>query len=429
MLLEFHYPTLSGAGEADVAIVGAGIVGLTTAYLLAQAGLSVAILETQQIGRQVTGRSTPKITNQHSLIYRHLIDTMGIDQARRYADANRTASRQIRTWIAELVISCDLEPKDAYTFSSDPGHRADIEREAQAARMVGFDAQVLDRAPLPFDTACALKCPDEAQFNPVQYLLAAAAAATGARVFENARVTAVDSSRRRWRVTAGSHSLDFENVIMASALPFAGPRDFDYGRRTQPRCHAATAFRIASGAIDRMFISIDQPTHSLRMGRDRNNPLLVALGPRFNTGQDGDVAEQFRSLESWIRHHLPVGDAEWRWVNEDYDTADRVPLVSMKEGFYLATGFNGWGISNGTAAGMLIADCVRGRSNFWAKLYDDTRSYPDDFNATSDSQSLVPDIDSIAPGQGGVLTRGKQKIAVWKDADGQAPCSFSLLHP
>jgi glycine/D-amino acid oxidase-like deaminating enzyme/nitrite reductase/ring-hydroxylating ferredoxin subunit len=425
-----NYPTLSRSAEADVAIIGAGIVGLTTAYVLARAGLSVAVLEARQIGRQVTGRSTAKITSQHSLIYRYLIDAMGVDQAQRYADANRTASRQIRTWIADLAISCDLERKDAYTFSNDPGRRADIEREAEAARKVGFNAQLLERAPLPFETACALKFPDEAQFNPVQYLLglAAAAAAAGARIFENARVTAVDSDRR-WRVTAGSSALDVKHVVMASALPFTGPLDFDYGRRTQPRCHAAMAFRMTSAAIDGMFISIDQPTHSLRMGRDRDGPLLVALGPRFNTGQEGDVAGQFRFLESWVRHHLPVGDVEWRWVNEDYDTADRVPLVSMKEGFYLATGFNGWGISNGTAAGMLIADCVRGRPNPWAKLYDDTRPYPDDFNVGGDSQSLVADIDNIAPGQGGVLKRGKEKIAVWKDAGGQVHAvSASCTH-
>ena len=91
------YPPLSGSGGADVGVIGAGIVGLTAAYLLANAGLSVAVVEALRVGRQVTGRSTAKITSQHSLIYRHLIETRGIDQAQLYAEANRSGARQIPT--------------------------------------------------------------------------------------------------------------------------------------------------------------------------------------------------------------------------------------------------------------------------------------------------------------------------------------------
>jgi glycine/D-amino acid oxidase-like deaminating enzyme/nitrite reductase/ring-hydroxylating ferredoxin subunit len=418
------YPTLSGSGRADIAVVGGGIVGLTTAYLLAHAGLSVSVLEARRIGRQVTGRSTAKITSQHGLIYRHLIGTLGIEHAQRYAEANRSGAQQICRWVDELGIACDLHPKDAYAYTCDPGQRADIAAEAEAARRVGFDAEVLDKAPLPFETAGALRFRDQAQFNPAQYLvgLALAVEAVGGRIFEDTRVTAVDPGNR-WRVISKEGSLDVEHAVIATNFPITGPVEYD--RSTQPRCHIAMAYRTTQeAAIDGMFIGIDQPTHSLRMGRDRDGLLLVVLGPACKTGQDGDIARRFRDLDSWVRTNLPVGEAEWRWVNEDYDTADRVPFVGAPSddapGFYIATGFNAWGISNGSAAGALIADQIRGRSNPWVTLYAPARPSPNDFNKGGDAQSSVASIEDIAPGQGGVIEIETQKVAIWKDDDGRA---------
>jgi nitrite reductase/ring-hydroxylating ferredoxin subunit len=194
------------------------------------------------------------------------------------------------------------------------------------------------------------------------------------------------------------------------------------------------AFRMeAREAITGMFIGVDQPTHSLRMGRDRDGLLLVVLGPAFVTGLEGDVAGRFQELEAWTRRNFRVGDTIWRWVNEDYDTADRVPYVgepSKKErGLYVATGFNGWGISNGAAAGLLICDQVQGRTNPWSELYNPRRRGSKKFNKGGDSQSQVRTIDEIPRGHGGVLLRGKSKLAIWKSPNGRAHAlSASCTH-
>jgi nitrite reductase/ring-hydroxylating ferredoxin subunit len=204
-------------------------------------------------------------------------------------------------------------------------------------------------------------------------------------------------------------------------MPIGGPIHFD--TQTRPRCHIAMAFAVRQDLFEGMFIDADRPMHSLRIGRDEAGPLLVALGPKFWTGQDGDVARRFRALERWVRANLAVGDARWRWVNEDYDSPDRIAfagaLARRAPGLYVATGFHGWGISNGTAAAQLIADQIQGRPNPWAVLYDPERAAPRKFNPGGDSRSIVRSVAAIAANEGAVVRHGKQKVAVWKAVDGK----------
>lgn len=418
-----NYPQLEGSIRADAVVVGAGIVGLTTALRLCEAGRSVVVVEGLRTGGQVTGRSTAKITTQHALIYRHLIDTVGRELAQVYADANSAGARQIRDWVREYAIACDLEGKDAYTYTCNESRRAEVAAEAEAARQVGLEAEILDHAPLPFETAAALRFSDQAQFNPAMYLvgLAEAVTAHGGRIFENSRATSIDEASR-WRIVTDGGAVDAGHVVVATNMTVKSP--IGMANRTQPRCHTAMALRIDDPfTVDGMFIGIDDPTHSIRTGHDAEGPLLVTLGPKFNTGWDGDVAKWFVELEKWARKNLSVGDVAWRWCNEDYDTADRIPYAGEPDpakaaGFHIATGFNAWGITNGTAVGAMIADLICGRPSPWQKLYDPARPYPEDFHKNGRSQSIVSSTHDIAPGMGGVIVRGEEKIAAWRDTEG-----------
>ncbi|HKG74393.1 MAG TPA: FAD-binding oxidoreductase, partial [Aestuariivirgaceae bacterium] len=312
------YPSFQGSAHAETVVVGAGIVGLTTALRLCEAGRQVIVIEGLRVGGQVTGRSTAKITTQHSLIYRHLLDTLGPELALAYAEANRAGAAHIRHWIDAYAIECALESKSAYAYTRDPGRRGDILAEAKAARQLGLTAHVLDRPPLPFETAGALQFPDQAQFNPASYLVGLAKAVTdrGGRIFERSRARFIGEASR-WRIVTDGGTLHAEHVVVATNIPVKSP--LGMANRTQPRSHAIMAFRVDDPtAVDGMFISIDDPVRSFRMGSDPDGPLLVVLGQKFNTGQEGDVASRFVELDHWARAHLPVREIAWRWCNEDY---------------------------------------------------------------------------------------------------------------
>jgi glycine/D-amino acid oxidase-like deaminating enzyme/nitrite reductase/ring-hydroxylating ferredoxin subunit len=418
------YPKLDRSLHAETVIIGGGIVGLTAALRLCEAGRQVIVLEGLRVGGQVTGRSTAKITTQHALIYRDLILRLGLDKARAYAEANRAGAAQIKDWARLYGIECDLETKAAYAYATNPERKADIEAEADAARKLGLAAEVVERAPLPFDTAGALRFPHQAQFNPAAYLsgLAQAVVKRGGGIYENSRTVFIGEASR-WRAVTKGGNVHAENIVVATNIPVKSP--LGMATRTQPRSHVAMAFRSDdAGLIDGMFISIDEPTRSLRMGRDQEGPLLVALGPKYNTGWDGNVASRFAELEGWVKANLPVGAAAWRWCNEDYDSFDRIPMAGEPDpksspGFFIATGYNAWGITNGTATGVMIADLILTGESPWRQLYDPSRPVPKDFHKDGDSRSIVSSEALIQPGEGGVIVKGEEKIAVFRDDKGE----------
>ena len=186
---------------------------------------------------------------------------------------------KIRTWIEELGIECDYEARSAYAYTGDPNRMNDICKEAEAAREVGFDARVLDRAPLPFPTAGALEFPDQAQFNPASYLvgLAEVVQCRGGRIYEQSRAQIVRSRSGLARQSTDLGTVQASQVVIATNITVKSP--IGYANRTQPCSHVVMAFRTKDpAAVDGMFISIDEPTHSIRTGRDRDGPLIITLG-------------------------------------------------------------------------------------------------------------------------------------------------------
>jgi len=427
------YPALAGEIEADVAIIGGGIVGVTTARMLTDRGLKVALVEARRIGEEVTGKSTAKITSQHNIAYTIIESKFGAEGARLYADANQTGVGTICELVARYDIACNLERKPAFTYTRDDDEVDRIEKEAGLAIRLGLPARLTRDTGLPFAVKAAMCWDDQAQFHPTRYVkgLAATLAGDGCRLFERSRAIDWDPHR----IATASGSVRARHVVMATHLPL-GQTGLFYAE-AYPHMHPVIMGRAESARVPPgMYISVETPRHSMRGHRDdEGRDWMIFTGPSFKHGHVDAERESFEDLEDFAREHFGVA-ADYRWTNEDYTPMDHAPFIgwssSLGDCYLVATGFNAWGISNGTAAAILIADLIEGGDNPWLKLFDARRVKPiagaAEFAAgtASTASHLVGgylarkphSFDALGPGEAAVLKIDGRNVAGYRDEAG-----------
>jgi glycine/D-amino acid oxidase-like deaminating enzyme/nitrite reductase/ring-hydroxylating ferredoxin subunit len=430
------YPRLDEDIEVDVAILGAGIVGVTSAALLKAAGLTVALLEARRVAEGVTGYTTAKLTSLHRLVYADLVARHGAENARLYAEANEAAIQKVASLRSERGIDCDFEWADAFTYAEDARGAEAIREEVRVARELGLPADLVTATELPFPVAAAVRLPRQARFHPRKYLLALAASipGDGSAVYEETMATAVSDSRAPEVATARGR-VRAQMVIVATHQPF--PLRGLYFARMWSKRSFVVAARLDGPVPRGLYISAEDDFHSLRPHEEGDDAFLLVGGESHPTGQGGDTRERLRRLERWARERFPVRSVECWWATQDNVTPDGVPfagrLSSATKTLLVATGFGGWGMSNGVAAAMLLTDLVLGRPNPWQGLYDPARRRVRSslaglaHDAVGGVRNLLgrhdPDsggrsASEVPVGEGRVLTRGIEKVAVHRDEDG-----------
>jgi glycine/D-amino acid oxidase-like deaminating enzyme/nitrite reductase/ring-hydroxylating ferredoxin subunit len=433
------HPALAEDLEVDVAVIGGGVAGLSTAYELARAGRSVAVLEAGRIAGGVTGRTTAKLTAQHTLVYDKLRRTRGPEAARRYARSQTEAIARAAALVDELGIDCDWEPRSAYTYVRDAGRVAELRAEAAAAKEAGLPAEFVTESGLPFPVAGAVRVAGGAQFHPRKYLLALAAdlVARGGRIFEHTVVHGLDEGAPCRVSTQTGATVRARDVVVATHYPI-----FDRAllfTRLSPRRELVVAGPVDAGQdIDGMYITPDEGTRSVRTAPldEPGKRLLIATGEHFTPGT-GDTRERFERLSGWARDHFPGVELTHSWATQDIDPTDTVPMVGpLHPGAhhtYVATGFGGWGLSGGMMAGLLLTAQLTGAGSEWSGLYDPRRLRTQVREApqllktqaevakhfVGDRLKPAPPVDTVPPGEGAVVrTAGGDRVAVYRDEAG-----------
>lgn len=430
------FPPLQHDATVGVCVVGGGITGLTAAYLLATAGIDVTVLERWQIAGGTTGHTTAKVTLLQGLAYQAIAKHLGADAARDYAEANRAAQNRLARIIAEERIACDLQRLPAYTWTEDPGLVDDVRAEVGGARDAGLDASFDDTTPLPWRTLGAVRLDDQIAFHPRRYCLGIAERiiAVGGTIHEGTAAREVKDDGDGVRVITETGTVHARSVIIATLLPFHDPALL--GARTQPSRSYALAARIEGTLPQGLLLSAEKPHRSVRPHQPTDGPgHLIVEGEEHVPGAESQVTRHHVELEAWTRDHFPVVAIDYSWSAQDYMTPDGLPFIGRvtptSDRVLVATGFNKWGMTNGTLAGMMLAELAQGHEPAWSERFSATR-----LGATGNIGQLLKQtaevgkafltgrlpggrqLADIAPGSAAVIDGGGGKIAVSRDLDG-----------
>ena len=444
-------PALATDLRVDVCVIGAGIAGMTTAYLLAKEGRSVAVLEDGNIGGGMTGFTTAHLTCALDDRYAELEGYHGEKGIRLAAASHSQSIDCIERIVHTEQIDCDFLRLDGFLFAPPGDTRETLDEELAAAHRAGLTAvEKVPRAPIQkFDTGAALRFPNQAQFHPLKYLdgLARAIERSGGKIFCNTRATSVAGGNDA-RAETRNGVVSAAAIVVATNVPI-NDRLVIHTKQAPYMTYVIGAEIAAGGVTEALYWdtrqSVDEPEsdasyHYVRLAKGRDagaKDVLIVGGEDHKTGQQDDGEERFARLESWTRERWPdIERVAFRWSGQVMEPADGMAFIGRnpmdKPNVYVVTGDSGNGMTHGTLAGMLLTDLIQDRNNEWETLYDPgrvilrtaTTFLKENVNVAAQyakgylGAGEVKDAEEIAVGEGAVVRRGLKKVAVFRSESG-----------
>ncbi len=437
--------------HCDVCVVGAGISGLTTAYLLAQEGKTVIVVESKTIGGGETGRTTAHISNALDDRYDKIIKLHGEKNARLAAESHTFAIQKIEDIVKNESIDCDFERVNGYLFVQPSDSEDQLDKELDACWKLGFNRVTkLKKGPVPTLTDGPVLCfPDQAHFHPLKYLAGLSRKILekeGCLIFTETHVKAIESNGVVRVQTENNFTITANQVVVATNTP-VNDRFAMHTKQGAYRTYVVGVKILPDAVPNALYWDNSDPYHYIRLVKDHHPDanqtdaegynLMIVGGEDHKTGQEDDERERLRCLEEWTRAKFPMaGEVVYRWSGQVMEPVDYLGYIGKNPGddnVYIATGDSGHGMTHGTIAGVLITDLIVGRPNNWAKLYDPGRVtlggdsakefIKENVNVAAQYKDWVTpgEVDTAAdvtPGTGSIVRRGVNKVAVYCDLNG-----------
>lgn len=344
--------------KTDVLIIGGGITGILCAYMLHRAGIDYVLAEAGTICSGATKNTTAKITVQHGLIFNKMLNRFGAEKTSQYLNANLLALSEYKTMC--LNTECDFENRDSCVYSRDD--RSIIDKELDALKKIGFTARYTSCNELPFQVAGGVKFSNQAQFNPLKFI---AAISPDLNIFEH---TKVKELIKQTAIT-DSGKITANKIIAATHFPFINKHGSYFLKMYQHRSYEL-ALEDAPEIMD-MYVDEKSGGMSFRSYKD----MLLIGGGGHHTGKQG---EAWNSLLDFAKRYYPNAKEAYRWAAQDCMTLDHIPYIgrytNRTQDFFVATGFNKWGMTSSMAAAMILTDMIKGKDNPNFQVFSPSRS-------------------------------------------------------
>ncbi len=438
-------PPLTRDVRVSTCVIGAGIAGMTTAYMLARAGHAVVVIDDGPVGGGETGRTTAHLTSALDDRYYRIERLHGKDGARIAAESHSAAIDRIETIASQEDIDCDFERVDGYLILDGQGDRKELERELAAIHRAGLrNVEIVEENPAEFwNAGPALRFPRQAQFHPLKYLtgLTRAILRDGGQIFSAHAEQIVDGEPCRITTSEG-HVITADDVVVATNSP-VNDWVILHTKQSAYRTYVIGA-RVARGAVPRaLYWDTADPYHYVRLHEvdsridSGDEEILIVGGEDHKTGQEDDAEDRFARLEQWTRERFPmISSIEFRWSGQVMEPVDYMAFIGKNPGtdehIYIVSGDSGNGMTHGTIAGIILSDLVLKRENSWSRLYDPSRKklgaavefLKENLNVAAQyadwaTGGEVESVDQIEPGKGAIIRRGTRKLAAYKDPQGE----------